>query len=150
MNEEVPYLLQLWRKASALKNAGDLQSATSLFEQVLQSQPDWEHGYGFFQLAQCYEESRRIADARAAYERAVQISPTDPILLGGFASFLYLNGDPRQAFDEHIRLLALERKRGDTNGMASTTTALKSLGSRLGWSDKETEAQIAKASIAFS
>ena len=150
MKDELPNLLQLWRKAFALKNAGDPQSAIPLLEQLLQLQPDWEHGHGFFDLAQCYEGIQKIADAKSAYERAIQNSPTDPILLGGFASFLYLHGEPRQAFDEHVRLLALERKRGDANGMSATTTALKSLGSRLGWSDKETEDQIAKALVAFS
>jgi len=149
MNEEVPQLVQLERQAIILKNAGEWESAARLLEQILQVQPDWEHGYGAFDLAQCYEELGRISDARSAYERAVCGTPTDRTLLGGLASFLFLHGEPQEAFDQHVRLLRLERKHGDSNGMAATTTALKSLGSRLGWSNEETESRIAEASAAL-
>jgi len=149
MNEEVPQLVQLERQAMTLKNAGEWESAARLFEQILQVQPDWEHGYGAFNLAECYEEMGRISDARSAYERAVCGTPKDRTLLGGLASFLFLHGEPREAFDQHIRLLVLEKKHGDSSGMSATTTALKSLGSRLGWSQEETESRIAEAAAAL-
>jgi hypothetical protein len=150
MNQEVPQLVQLWQQAMSLKNVGEWESAANLFEQILKVQSDWEHGYGAFNLAECYEELGRISDARSAYERAVCGTPTDRTLLGGLASFLFLHGEPREAFDQHIRLLVLERKHRDDNGMSATTTALRSLGSRLGWSNEEIESRIAEASAALA
>lgn len=146
MNQEDSQLLQLWHQAVNLKNVGEWKSAADLFEQILKVQPNWEHGYGAFNLAECYEELGRISDARSVYVRAVHGTPTDRTLLGGLASFLFLHGDPQEAFDEYIRLLVLERKHRDDNGMSSTKTALRSLGSRLGWSNEETESRITEAS----
>ena len=149
MKKELTQLVELWHKACTLKNARDWQSAARLYERILLVQPDWEHGYGYFNLAECYEEIGRINDAHCAYERAVCSTPTDQILLGGFASFLYLYGEPSQAFDQYTRLLILDKKCGDDDGVAKSMTALRSLGSRLGWSAAETESKIAKAIATF-
>ena len=39
-------LLELAKRALVLKNSGQPGQAAALYEQVLSSQPDWEHGYG--------------------------------------------------------------------------------------------------------
>ncbi len=134
-------LVRMWEAAIALKNEGDWQDATRLLELILVEQPSWEHGYGHFNLAECYEGAKRIREADAAYRLAVLLGPTDPTLLGGLASFLYLHGKPMEAFDAHARLYMLELKRGDVASAACTATALKALGSRLGWSEDETMSQ---------
>lgn len=143
MTQEIQKLIELWHRAIYLKNAGDWGAAACLIEQILLLHPNWEHGYGEFNLAECYEELGKIDDARLAYERAVASSPTDRTLVGGLASFLFLHGQPREAFDQHIQLLALERRHGDDRGILDTTTALRLLGSRLEWSSKEVESRIA-------
>jgi tetratricopeptide (TPR) repeat protein len=145
MSPQSNQLVQLWQQAMKLKYAGEWESAVQLFNQILQVQPDWEHGYGDFNLAQCYEELGRFSDARSHYQRAVHVAPTDRIILGAFASFLFLHGKPTEAFDSHIQLLTLERQDGDSDGMYATMTALKSLGYRLGWSQEETESRIARS-----
>lgn len=99
------HLIDLEDRALAVKNQGDFEQAAALFEQLLREEPSWEHGYGFFSLAECYEELGRYGDARSAYDKALQSSPDDPIILGGFASFLYLYGNPQEAFQAHLRLL---------------------------------------------
>lgn len=130
------------KNAIALKNAGEWQDAAYELEQILEIRSDWEHGYGWFNLAECYEEGGRISDARIAYQQAAHTSPRDPILLGGFASFLFLHGEAEEAFDEYIRLLALDNAQGDTSGAATTMLAITSLGSRLAWPEEDLANQI--------
>lgn len=137
-----PELLKMEQEALASKNARKWHDAALVLEKILKVQPDWEHGYGWFNLAECYEESGRISDARAAYDQAALVCPTDPILVGGRASFLYLHGRATEAFDSYIRLLALDRMHGDSAGAETTMTALTSLASRLGWSGDEVAIQI--------
>jgi len=146
MTDQSSELVKMWQEAMALKNAQRWQEAARVFERILLAQPDWEHGYGQFNLAECYEGAGRISDAEVAYRSAIRATPTDPTLLGGLASFLYLHGQPKEAFDEHVRLLRLEEKQGNIDGVACTTTALKALGLRLGWSDAETTMRITQAS----
>ena len=150
MIETPTHLLRLWRDAVALKGDRQWALAAQLYERILAAQPDWEHGYGYFHLAQCYEEIGSFHDASSAYQRAVLSMPSDPILRGGFASFLYLHGDPNYAFEQYICLLGLDKKRGDNDGAAASITALISLGSRLGWSEEETKSQIEKAILESS
>lgn len=78
----MPKLVELWNQALKLKNTGQHGPAAHLFEIILRKQPDFEHGYGDFSLAQCYEDLGRIGDARSAYERAVARAPADRTLLG--------------------------------------------------------------------
>jgi Tfp pilus assembly protein PilF len=146
MKEKAQILLELENKALTLKNAGDWAAASQLFEQILAMQPDWEHGYGLFNLAECYEESGKLSQARSAYERAVEHTPTDPIILGAFASFLYMHGDPAQAFQKYSELLTLEKKRGDADQAANTMIALKTLGLRMGWSEVDVNTRIVEYS----
>lgn len=133
-----PELLRLSHQATVFRNAENWQDAAHCWEQILSAQPNWEHGYGWFDLAGCYEDSGRISDARLAYEKAVNVSPADSTLVGGLASFLYLHGQTAEAFDAHVRLLMLDRMRVDAVGEARTMTALTSLASRLGWTGDET------------
>lgn len=139
MNTENAYLVELWREGLELKNAGKWESAAAVFEEILGIQPDWEQGYGYFNLAESYEEKGKLDDARTAYERAVECTPSDRTLLGGLASFLFLHGQPDDAFREHLRLILLELARNDTEGARSTRLALDALGSRLGMSRNDVE-----------
>jgi tetratricopeptide (TPR) repeat protein len=104
---------------------------------LLKVQPDWEHGYGYYYLADCYEQAGRISDAKTAYQEALRFAPFDPVLRGGYASFLYLYGHPNEAFDEYLRLLKLDHHSGNAVGIELSTTALKTLGMRLGFSEDE-------------
>jgi tetratricopeptide (TPR) repeat protein len=144
MNEK---LIDLESRAFALKNSGKPGEAAVLFEEILNEQPCWEHGYGAFSLAECYEEQGNFEKAKIAFENAVGANSTDSILLGGYASFLYLHGDALEAFDTHLRLLATELEQKSNQGSATTTLALNELGRRLGLSQETIDGRIAQLSL---
>lgn len=144
MNE---HLIELQKRALALKNSGKPEEAAALFENILVEQPGWEHGYGAFSLAECYEEQGKFGEAKAAYENAVRHNPSDPVLLGGYASFLYLHGEASQAFDAYLRLLPIDLEQKNLQGSTATILALNELGHRLGLSKEAIDAQIARVSI---
>jgi tetratricopeptide (TPR) repeat protein len=139
-------LLELAKRALMLKNSGQHGEAAALYEVILSSQPDWEHGYGAFSLAECYEEQGDIRKAELAYETAVSTNPTDPVLLGGHASFLYLHREASQAFDAYLNLLALDLAQSNAQGAAGNVLALNELGRRMGLSQEAIDARIARAS----
>jgi cytochrome c-type biogenesis protein CcmH/NrfG len=137
-------LMDTARRSLALKNAGQWDEAAPGFEELLAVQPDWEHGYGWFNLAECYEEIGRTGDAGVAYRKAELLSPTDSIIVGGRASFLYLHGEPIEAIDQHIRLLLLDRLNSDQSAADTTMVALAALAARLGWSEEHLAQHIEK------
>lgn len=138
------HLVDLEKRAFEFKNSGRLREASCFLEQILEEEPHWEHGYGAYLLAECYEEQGDFGKAQIAYERAVETNPSDPVFAGGYAAFLLLHGDASKAFDSHLRLYSIEIAQGDRNGAASTMIALKELGSRLGLSQEVIEDRIAR------
>jgi tetratricopeptide (TPR) repeat protein len=138
------HLIQMSLDASVLMKAADWGSASKLYEVILKEHPNWEHGYGWFQLAHCYEEAGQIEEAGIAYEHAFKTNPTDTIIMGGLASFLYLHGNKTSAYNLHVQLIALERKKGETKCAAVTMIALNKLGEQLGLTNKEIESDIVK------
>lgn len=124
------HLIEIEKQAFALKNEGNIAQAVTLFEQILMEEPQWEHGYGFFSLAECYEELGRYNEARIAYDKALRNSPKDQTIFGAYASFLYLHGDATDALNAHLNLLRLESSQGSAT--ESTKMALYTLAERLG------------------
>jgi tetratricopeptide (TPR) repeat protein len=143
MNE---HLIDLAKRALVLKNSGKPEEAAVLFESILKEQPHWEHGYGAFSLAECYEEQGSVEKAKAAYENALRENSTDPILQGGYASFLYLHGEASLAFDAYLCLLSIDLAQNNTQGSATTIVALKELGRRQGLSQEAIDTRIAQVS----
>jgi Flp pilus assembly protein TadD len=137
-------LIDTARRSLVLKNSGQWDEAASGFEAVLAVRPDWEHGYGWFNLGECYEELGRTNDASIAYRKAELLAPTDPVLVGGRASFLYLHGETMEAIDQHIRLLSVDRLHRDQPAADTTMVALSALAARLGWSMDELSRHIDK------
>jgi tetratricopeptide (TPR) repeat protein len=103
------HLVELEQKALSLQNAGKFKEAAELFAAIVKEQPDWEHGRGFYSLANNYEDSGQLEKAEQAYKSALRYQPAYDIFLGGYASFLYLHGDPERAFKAHLELLEIER-----------------------------------------
>ena len=137
------HLAELERRAIALRSSEQPREAAAIFERILEERPDWEHGYGSFNLAGCYEDLGELEKARISYEKAVELNPYDALPLGGYASFLYLHGDASKAFDIHLRLLSMEVRENAVQGAAQTIIAVKALGRRLGLSDEAVETRIA-------
>lgn len=145
MNARILPLVDLWRRSLEMKSAGQWNAAADVIARILREQPDWEHGYGAFNLAECYEQLGRIGDARTAYESAASRASSDRTLVGGLASFLFLHGEPSEAFDQYVRLLILDRKQEDEVGMSAASAALRALGAKLNWSTEEVESRISAA-----
>jgi tetratricopeptide (TPR) repeat protein len=129
-------LIKLEQEALALMNAGNFKQAAELFSTIIRSNPEYEHGMCFYNLAGCYEDLGEYEKAEECYRRALQYVPTDQIRLGGYASFLYLHGAPHQAFDVYLSLFKLERTTGNKGEAEKTELVLKDLARKIGLADE--------------
>jgi Flp pilus assembly protein TadD len=129
------HLIDLEQKALGLRNAGNIEEAAELFSTIVKEQPDWEHGMGFHNLAGCYEDLGKLELAEKCYNAELQYEPSNPILLGGLASFLYLHGAPEKAFTAYLDVLRIENMNGHKDGIERSTTALMALGKKMGLSE---------------
>lgn len=100
----------LEKEAFRLKREGKFSEAIDKLRRLLELAPTWEHGYGAYLLADCLENAGRLEEAKNAYFRALEHAPNNSIFLGGCASFLYLHGTPKEAFDCYLKLLEVERE----------------------------------------
>jgi Flp pilus assembly protein TadD len=139
------HLIDLERKACNLRSAGRLKEAAEIFKLIVRERPDWEHGAAVYGLADCHEDLGEFQLAEARYREALRYGPTNPIFLGGYASFLYLHGDARQAFESYLDLLIVERANRNQMGIENAIVALRSLGKRMGLSQDEISARLAAA-----
>jgi Flp pilus assembly protein TadD len=145
MNERQKRLRELHRLAYDAMNRRDFESAAKTLKELLELQPDWEHGEGFYNLAHCLEELGRYEEAKEKLERVLDYEPQNPIFLGGLASFLYLHGDPQDAFEKHLALLRLERSLGFRERGKQTAIALRALGRKLGMAPQTVDQLIEEA-----
>lgn len=130
-------LVQLEKDALALMNAGQKGKAAELFSAIVEERPDWEHGEAFYHLASCYEDIGELRKAEENYRRALEFEPKNPYFLGGYASFLYLHGDPQSAFEEYLKLWKLEDSGGNKIQADKTLPGLRELSKRLELTDEE-------------
>jgi len=137
-------LIELEQKALRLQDAGKHKEAAELFAALVNEQPDWEHGQGFYSLAINYEDSGQRDKAEEAYKAALRFQPAYDIFLGGYAAFLYLHRDPKTAFRAHLELLEIEKINNDAAAVKSTTLALRTVGKKMGLSEAEIESRINK------
>jgi Flp pilus assembly protein TadD len=135
-------LLELSQSALQSMNRRDFESAARALNELLAVQPNWEHGGGAYNLACCLEELGSYAEAEAKFEQALRYEPENPIYLGGLASFLFLHGDPRKAFEKHLALLKLEKSLGNGAKVLTIVQAVRNLGQRIGLQTAVVEALI--------
>jgi tetratricopeptide (TPR) repeat protein len=139
------HLVDSEQRALNLRNSGNIEEAAELFAAIVKEQPDWEHGIGFYNLACCYEDLGKLQMAEECYNAALQYQPANSIFLGGLASFLYLHGEPKKAFNSYLELLEVDRMNKDEKGVELSTTALKALGEKMGLSHAEVTNRIEKS-----
>ncbi|MEZ5901335.1 MAG: tetratricopeptide repeat protein [Hyphomicrobiaceae bacterium] len=132
-------------KALSCQSSGDWKRAVELFEAIVAQQPDWEHGLAWSNLAGCYEELNELPAARNAYEQAMKFSRRDLMIWGNFASFLFLHGDIKEAFDEHLRLYGAAVQGGDADTAQTVILALQTLAPKLGWTNEDIDLQLSRA-----
>jgi tetratricopeptide (TPR) repeat protein len=109
-------LIDLERRGLDLRNAGRLREAAELFSRIVEEQPDWEHGTGFYDLAVCYEDLGEIQLAEQAYKE--------------------------RAFGCYLLLLEVDRINKDDAGVKASETALRALGEKIGISQVEVDERI--------
>jgi Flp pilus assembly protein TadD len=137
-------LRELEEQALVLMNRGEKAKAAELFKAIIRERPDWEHGEAFYDLAGCQEDLGELDKASESYRRALEYEPRNPYFLGGYASFLYLHGDPKSAFEQHLSLWEIERNNEDSS--AKIMNALRELSKRLGLSDQELQDRLKEIS----
>lgn len=133
------------RRATELENQGLLREAIALWEQLVESVADWEHGLAWHSLANCYEDVGELARSEAAHLRAIEVEPDNSTWVGGYSSFLFLHGDPSAALEQHLRWIEVERARGAKDPHARLQPVLQALGKRVGISQSEIESRILTA-----
>jgi Tfp pilus assembly protein PilF len=120
-------------------------AAVPLLKQIISVDPAWSHGAAHYNLAGCYEDVGEIENARVHYEEALRISPGNDLFMGGYASFLYLHGMPREALTAHLRLIEAYSINDLENEVAAVRPALVALAKKLDWSDVQLEQEVAAA-----
>lgn len=129
------HLVECEQKALSLQNQGDYKNAADLFRKIVNEHPSYEFGLCYYSLAYCLEELGELEEAKKNYIKAIEFDNEDPNRLGGYASFLYLHGNPLEAFDKHLELMKLENKLG--LDVSKTIIVLKKLGEKLGLTNAE-------------
>lgn len=135
-------IVELEQEALKLQNNNELEKAIMLYETIVKEQPNYEFGMCFYQLACCLEDVGRLEEAEKNYIKALEYGPEDVIRVGGYASFLYLHGDPQKAFDVYLNLYSLEKKSGGK--MDDLILALNKLGSKMGLTKEEIRMKISQ------
>ena len=113
------------------------ERAIELFSAIVQQQPDWEHGICYYELGICYEELENLKEAERCFRKALSYDPNYYLYLAALASFLYLHGDSREAFNAHLDLIKIDARNRDQRGMEKAQVALRALGKKLGMADEE-------------
>jgi tetratricopeptide (TPR) repeat protein len=136
-------LITLEQKAFKLRNKGDLKGAIKLYEAIIKENPNYEFGVCFYHIAFCLEALGELEKAKENYLKALEYDNEDNVRLAGFASFLYLHGDPKEALEAHLKLLKLKNKwRLNTSNIL---IAINALARKIGLNEKEVEALIQNA-----
>lgn len=129
------HLVELEQEALNLMNGGNYKEAIKLYEKIIDENPNWEFGVCFYDMAHCFEELGELEEAKKNYLKAIEYDDEDSIRLGGYASFLYLHGEPKQALDAYLKLLTLKKQQHlDTSRIL---IAIETLAKKIGLSDKE-------------
>jgi tetratricopeptide (TPR) repeat protein len=124
-------------------NSGNYLLAIDCFKQITTIQPNYEHGACFYNLACSYEDIGKIDLARKNYEKALTYGPQNPIYLGGYASFLYLHGDAKEAFLAHLNLLKI--RKSNPEAIEEILQILNLLSQKLDWNPEKIQQKIKEA-----
>ena len=103
--------IELEQIAIKYQNKGEFEKAAKYFEKIINLNSDYEHGFCYYQLASCLEELGILAEAEKNYLKSLEHVSDDDIRLGGYASFLYLYGDPIEASFKYLELIKLKKQR---------------------------------------
>lgn len=130
-------LIEKEKRATELMLQEKYAESASLWKEIIDECPNWEHGSAYYHLACCCEELNHFEDALRFYLEALKVEPGNPYYLSGYCSFLYLHGEPREALDAYLSYIAANGYR--KSEIERSMPALKTLAAKLGLSDEELE-----------
>lgn len=81
-------LRELEREALQLQRIGDYKLAAKRWQQILEVNDKWEHGYAHYCLANCCATLGMLDEAAAHYRRAISVGPGDQLFIDGLNSLL--------------------------------------------------------------
>lgn len=128
-------IIELQNLGLSLMHQGKLIEAVKIFEEIMTINPTWEHGLIAYSLAGCYEELNRLEDAERMSLYALEQEPGNSYYLSGYASFLYLYGEPSQALHYFFKYLKSVNYRQKI--VEKCMPVLLELGQRLGFSKSD-------------
>ncbi len=120
-----------------LKNSGQSLEAIKLFEQIIIENPSYEWGICYCLIAECWEDLGEYGKANKYYLKSIEYDNEDEIRLGNYASFLYLHGDPKEAFKWYLRTYHLKRSR--SMDVKRTVLGINNLAKKIGLSDEQVQ-----------
>lgn len=129
------YLGEMENMGFKLRDSGHYSEAISVFEKIIAENPNYEWGSCFAHIAQCYDRLSDYEKAKEFYLKSIEYDDTDEYRVGNYACFLYLHGDPKEAFKWSLYLLYLEKR--TNSGRKTTLEDLNALAKKIGLSDEE-------------
>lgn len=106
-NHSASYLIKTEKEAYRLLQSGQFKEAAKLFEIIVSMRPDFEHGSAWYHLACCCEDIGELDRADRCFREALKYEPENHIYLRGLASFAYLYGDIKEAYELNLKVLNL-------------------------------------------
>ena len=133
-HEESAADVRMMREAVAFHRQNNLKKALKSLGGALAKRPN--DAYYYELKGQILMENRRWNEALAAYGRAVNLAPSEPLILGGYGRALLAAGKPKQAIQAMekarsrdfrdarlLRDMSLAYAKAGQNGMAALVTA---------------------------
>ena len=143
-------LYEIQLDAERLRRDGNLAAAIEQYERLLESDPTWSNGAGYYALAETYEQAGRINEARAAFEKAIEYNndPPNALFLSNYGGFLLQHGAAAEAFEWFLRgiRVAAEQKLPSVASDLAENARLAAAGAHI--SSSIAESQIQKALVA--
>jgi Flp pilus assembly protein TadD len=66
---------EIEKHALEAQRAGQYELAISLWREIIEMAPNWEHGYAHYYLADCYTCTGQLDEAEQAYRKAIELEP---------------------------------------------------------------------------
>ena len=97
MTDRSDNLLSLSSRADLLLDTNQLVEAAEVLFELVQMQPNWERGDGWFQLSCIQDQLGRASEALASAEKAMLQQPHHPLYLMQFVELASRYGEPNIA-----------------------------------------------------
>lgn len=137
MSHSFEELVALAQSAIQCHATGEWESAVQIWRRILQVDPEWESGDGWYNLGVCLEMLNRPMDARTPYLRALANFPWNPVFLATWAAWCEDYAAEAEQLDAELRHLVAWSPWGALEAPPELPLRVSELASRLGVCDEE-------------